>query len=102
MTGSAETDVRGVRSGPFTGTGAVFRHELRLLLFAPLSYLFQIVFLVVLSACIFLIADFYNTDEASIQTMLAFLPWVSLILVPALATQCSGYPVAREVAQLAQ
>jgi ABC-2 type transport system permease protein len=85
MTGSAETDVRGVRSGPFTGTGAVFRHELRLLLFAPLSYLFQIVFLVVLSACIFLIADFYNTDEASIQTMLAFLPWVSLILVPALA-----------------
>ena len=69
----------------FGGVGAVYRHELRLLLFAPLSYLFQIVFLIVLAACTFLIADFYNTDDASVKTMLTFLPWVSLILVPALA-----------------
>ena len=64
----------------FGGVGAVYRHELRLLLFAPLSYLFQIVFLIVLAACTFLIADFYNTDDASVKTMLTFLPWVSLIL----------------------
>jgi ABC-2 type transport system permease protein len=85
MTGLAKTEVKSIWSKPFEGAGAVFRHELRLLLFAPLSYLFQIVFLIVLAACIFLIADFYNTDEASVQTMLTFLPWVSLILVPALA-----------------
>jgi ABC-2 type transport system permease protein len=85
MIGLAKTEVKSIWSKPFEGTGAVFRHELRLLLFAPLSYLFQIVFLIVLAACIFLIADFYNTDEASVQTMLTFLPWVSLILVPALA-----------------
>lgn len=67
------------------GTGAVFRHELRLLLYQPLSYLFQLGFLAVLAASVFLIADFYATDEASIRPMLVFLPWVALILVPALA-----------------
>lgn len=64
---------------------AVSRHELRLLIFSPLTYIFQIGFLLSLSACIFLIADYYSTDEASIQPMLTFLPWVALILVPALA-----------------
>ncbi len=69
----------------FNGTLATFRHELRLLLFSPLSYLFQLGFLAALSAFVFLVADFYATDEASIRPMLTFLPWVSLILVPALA-----------------
>lgn len=64
---------------------AVFRHELRLLLYSPLTYIFQVGFLATLFACVFLIADYYSTDEASIQPMLAFLPWVALILVPALA-----------------
>ena len=71
--------------GPFYGTGAVFRHELRVLLFAPLSYLFQLGFLASLAACVFLIGDFYTTDEASIRPMLTFLPWVALVFVPALA-----------------
>ena len=69
----------------FNGILATFRHELRLLLFSPLSYLFQLGFLATLSAFVFLVADFYTTDEASIRTMLTFLPWVALILVPALA-----------------
>lgn len=72
-------------SRPLSGTGAVFRHELRLLLYAPLSYLFQMAILVALSVSVFLIADFYSTDEASIRPMLTFLPWVALIFVPALA-----------------
>ncbi len=70
---------------PLIGTGAVFRHELRLLLYAPLSYLFQMAILMALAVSVFLIADFYSTDEASIQPMLTFLPWVALIFVPALA-----------------
>ncbi len=85
MTGPSQNDGGGGVGGLFTGTVAVFRHELRLLLFAPLSYLFQLGFLLALSACVFLIADFYATDEASIRPMLTFLPWVALILVPALA-----------------
>ena len=64
---------------------AVTRHELRMLLYAPLSYLFLVGFGLALSACVFLVADFYSSDEASIQLLLLFLPWVSMILVPALA-----------------
>ncbi len=64
---------------------AVFRHEWRQLIYSPLTYVFQAGFLVFLAACIFLIADFYASDEASIRPMLTFLPWVALILVPALA-----------------
>ena len=84
------TDLAGERGISVTGntlagTGAVFRHELRLLLYQPLSYLFQLGFLAVLAASVFLIADFYATDEASIRPLLVFLPWVALILVPALA-----------------
>ena len=64
---------------------AVCRHELRLLFYAPLSFLFMSGFLIALAASIFLIADFYSTDEASIHLMLLFAPWVGVVLVPALA-----------------
>ncbi len=64
---------------------AVCRHELRLLLYAALSYVFMAGFLVALASAIFLIADFYSSDEASVQLMLSFAPWVSIVLVPALA-----------------
>ena len=64
---------------------AIFRHELRSLLYAPLSYLFQVGFLVSLTAAIFLVADFYATDEASLRLLNVFLPWIAVILVPALA-----------------
>ena len=67
------------------GVTAQVRHELRVLLFSPLTYIFQVGFLVALGVCTFLIADFYATDEASIRPMLIFLPWVALIMVPALA-----------------
>ena len=69
----------------FNGTLATTRHELRLLVFTPLSYLFQIGFLISLTSCVFLIADFYSTDEVSLRLQIIFLPWIGLILVPALA-----------------
>ena len=64
---------------------AVFRHESRLYLFSPLTYIFLAGFLAALAAGMFLVADFYATDEASIRAMLVFLPWVAMIMVPALA-----------------
>ncbi len=70
------------RSG---GVGAVFRHEMRLFLHSPLTVIFQVGFLGTLAAGVFLIADYYAGDEASVRPMLVFLPWVALILVPALA-----------------
>jgi ABC-2 type transport system permease protein len=85
MNGSENSFLKMLVPTMFNGILATFRHELRLLLFSPLSYLFQLAFLATLSAFIFLVADFYASDEASIRPMLTFLPWVSLILVPALA-----------------
>jgi ABC-2 type transport system permease protein len=64
---------------------SVFRHEWRQLVHAPLSPVFLAGFLLVLTTCVFLIADFYSTDSASIDVMLTFLPWVALVFVPALA-----------------
>ncbi len=82
MTGIQVAEHKSTASGALY---AVFRHEWRQLIFSPLTYVFQAGFLIFLSACIFLIADFYASDEASIRSMLTFLPWVALILVPALA-----------------
>jgi ABC-2 type transport system permease protein len=73
------------RARPAGGTGAVFRHEFRQFLASPLTPIFQIGFLGSLAACIFLVADFYATDEASIRLLLVFLPWIALVFVPALA-----------------
>lgn len=85
MSAAGEDTTRLWPASPASAVYAVLRHELRMLLYAPLSYLFLLGFLIALSACIFLVADFYATDEASIQLMLVFLPWVAMILVPALA-----------------
>jgi ABC-2 type transport system permease protein len=74
-----------MRFGIMSGFGAVLRHELRILFFAPLSYLFQVAFLLGLSVCVFLVADFYASDEATLRLLLVFMPWISLVLVPALA-----------------
>ena len=71
-----------ITQGGFT---AIFLHELRMLFFAPLTYLFQGAFLLALGACIFLISSFYTMDEATVRLLLVFIPWVSLVLVPALA-----------------
>ena len=67
------------------GLGAVLRHELRMLFFAPLTYLFQAAFLLALMSFVFLVANFYGSDEATPRLLLSFLPWVSLVLVPALS-----------------
>ncbi len=64
---------------------AVFRHELRTLLYAPLTYIFQLGFLLILTVCIFLIADFFDSDEASLRLLLVFVPWIALVFAPALA-----------------
>jgi ABC-2 type transport system permease protein len=64
---------------------AVARHEWRLLTSGRLIPVFQAGFLFSLSALIFLVADFYASDSASLDLLATFLPWVALIFVPALA-----------------
>jgi ABC-2 type transport system permease protein len=64
---------------------AVARHEWRTLTSNHLILIFQAGFLFTLSALIFLVADFYSSDSASVAPLATFLPWVSLIFVPAIA-----------------
>lgn len=64
---------------------AVFRNEWRQYIYSPVTFIFQAAFLLALNACIFLIANFYSTDVASLSLQWAFLPWVALVFVPALA-----------------
>jgi len=76
---------------------AAFRHQLRLLLYSRLTLVFQIGFLLTLPVFVFLIGDFFAADQASLDLMLAFLPWVALIFVPALAMRAfADRPLDRE------
>lgn len=69
----------------FGGTSAVLRHELRQYLATPLTYVFIASFSILLHVATFLVADFFNSDDASLNLLITFLPWVSLVLIPALA-----------------
>lgn len=64
---------------------ATARHELRMQFYAPLTYIFQAGFLLVLALCIFQVGDFYASDEASMRLWLVFLPWIGMVFVPAFA-----------------
>ena len=66
-------------------TGAVFRHEWRMMAHAPLAPVFLAGFLLSLAIAVFLIGDLYSTDVANAELLWTFLPWVALIFVPALA-----------------
>lgn len=76
-------------AAPAAGLGqatlAVWRHELRVHFYSPLTYVFLCGFALAVSVCVFLIGDLYASDEASIRPLLVFVPWIALVLVPALA-----------------
>lgn len=69
---------------------AVLRHEWRQYIYSPLTVIFLCVFTGILSASIFLVGDFFSTDDASLRLFSIFLPWVCLVLVPALAMRAWG------------
>ncbi|MBU2582098.1 MAG: Gldg family protein [Alphaproteobacteria bacterium] len=63
----------------------IAKHESRLLFYAPLTLIFQVWFLLALAISIFLVAEFYSTDLANFELQWTFLPWVALVMAPALA-----------------
>ncbi|NNF79675.1 MAG: ABC transporter permease subunit [Rhizobiales bacterium] len=69
---------------------AVFRHEWRQHIYSPLTAIFLFAFTVILAAGIFLVGDFFASDEASLRLFTIFLPWVCLVLVPALSMRSWG------------
>lgn len=69
----------------FNTTAACARHEWRQLVYSPLTLIFQVWFLFALALSIFVVADFYSTDLATANLQWTFLPWIALVMAPALA-----------------
>lgn len=68
-----------------TSALACARHEWRQLVYSPLTLIFQVWFLFALALSIFVVADFYSTDLATANLQWTFLPWIGLVMAPALA-----------------
>ena len=63
---------------------ALFRLELARTLASAGGLAFIAGFAISLGVCVFLVADFYSSDEASVRPLLVFLPWVALVFLPVL------------------
>ncbi|MFN3868670.1 MAG: Gldg family protein [Hyphomicrobiaceae bacterium] len=89
MSMSRDSDMEGSGRAPWPAflrqTLAVARAEWRSLVYSPTTAVFQVGFLITLSLSIFVVADFFRTDVASLDLMWTFLPWIALVFAPALA-----------------
>jgi ABC-2 type transport system permease protein len=64
---------------------ALFRRELAGYFTTPIAAIFIIVFLVLAGALPIYAGDFFGRGEADLEPFFAFLPWLYLLLAPALA-----------------
>jgi ABC-type uncharacterized transport system involved in gliding motility auxiliary subunit/ABC-type transport system involved in multi-copper enzyme maturation permease subunit len=58
--------------------------EVKAYLNTPLALVYTVVFLVLSNAFAFYLGDFFETGQSSLQTYFRLLPWVLLLLLPAL------------------
>ena len=74
-------------NGSFTGTRAVFKREFRSYFASPLGYIFIVIFLVA-SGYLTLSRDFgrfLELREANLDAFFTYVPWLFVVLVPAVA-----------------
>jgi len=64
---------------------ALFRRELAAYFRTPLALVFTVIFLMLSNSFVFYLGDLYETGQASMQAYFRLLPWVCLLLVPALS-----------------
>jgi ABC-2 type transport system permease protein len=63
---------------------ALFKRELMSFLLSPLALVYCVIFLVLSNSFVFYLGDLYEIGQASMQSYFRLLPWVSLLLIPAL------------------
>jgi len=63
----------------------VCKRELRSYFATPVAYVFIVIFLVLSSAFTFYLGNFYERGQADLLPFFSFLPWLYLILVPAVS-----------------
>ena len=62
----------------------IFKRELMSYLSTPLAYLFTVIFVVLSGICTFYLGSFYERGQADLNSFFRFIPWLYLVLVPAL------------------
>ncbi len=84
---SAQLAERGGMTVQLAGLGAVLRRELRGYFSSPLGYIFVVIFLV-MSGFLMVSRDFgrfLELREANLDPLFTYLPWVLVVLVPAVS-----------------
>ena len=66
------------------GLVPVFKRELLAYFHSPVAYVFMIIFLMTNAASGFLLGNFYNSNQASLEPFFLFHPWLYLFLIPAI------------------
>ncbi len=67
--------------------GAIFsimRRELAAYFSTPVAYVFLVIFLALQGALTFSVGNFFSRGQADLQPFFTFLPWVFMLLVPAI------------------
>ena len=63
---------------------ALLKRELQSYLQTPLALVFVVIFLIMSNSFVFYLGDLYEIGQASMQSYFRLLPWVCLLLIPAL------------------
>ncbi len=63
---------------------ALARRELQAFFLTPLALVFIVIFLLLSNSFVFYLGDLYEVGQASMQSYFRLLPWVCLLLIPAL------------------
>jgi len=66
-------------------TWIIFRRELASYFATPLAYVFIVIFLVLAGTLAFFLGNFFDRGQADLQPFFSYLPWLYLVLIPALA-----------------
>ena len=64
----------------------VARRELGAYFTSPVAYVFLIIFLVLTGFFTFMISGFFARNEADLQGFFFWLPWLYILLVPAISS----------------
>ncbi|MGF1606357.1 MAG: ABC transporter permease subunit [Rhodothalassiaceae bacterium] len=68
-----------------TGLKSVFQREFAAYFATPLAFVFIVIFLILSQVMTFFVGGFYDRGQADLQSFFGFLPWLYLILIPAIA-----------------
>jgi len=65
--------------------GIIMRRELASYFATPLAYVFIVIFLLLANYLAFFLGSFYERGQADLDSLFGFIPWLYLLLIPALS-----------------